>query len=236
MAFSGAEDFDLLEKGFDKLTLPGKPVKPETRAVILDLLKKYIREIELFNEAYGLVKAADRNELIVRHILDSMAVLQKLNAGNPEWEAAGKIADVGSGAGLPGIPLAICMPETGFTLIERMGRRAGFLRNCAAVLGLDNVRIEETDMEKAAPAEFDIAVFRAFRPLTPDILKSLLRLVHPRGILAAWKGRFENARDEMLAAEKSVPGLKWKIEPMEVPFLDEQRNLVLIEKPAGVEG
>jgi 16S rRNA (guanine527-N7)-methyltransferase len=189
----------------------------------VELLWTYIREIELFNEAYGLVKVSSRRELIVKHILDSLAPL-RLCVRFFEDKA---IADVGSGAGLPGIPLAICLPQAEFTLIERMGRRAGFLRNCIAVLGLANVRVEEAELEKVPPGSFDMAVFRAFRPLAPDILKGLTAILKPGGILAAWKGRIESIREEIAAVEDSMPG-QAEIIPLAVPFLEEERHLVII--------
>jgi 16S rRNA (guanine527-N7)-methyltransferase len=247
-----AADRSLLEQGLDALGLlktVGKGV-PYNNAT--ELLWTYIKEIELFNEAYGLVKVSGRKELIVKHILDSLAPLQVFLGGmdaavspaydertafvqaeNPQGCGFSAkvtdttIADVGSGAGLPGIPLAICLPEAEFTLIERMGRRAGFLRNCVAALGLSNVRVEEVELEKAVPGRFDLAVFRAFRPLTPEILKGLMAILKPGGILAAWKGRPENARQEMITVENSVPGLVWEILPLSVPLLEEERCLTI---------
>jgi 16S rRNA (guanine527-N7)-methyltransferase len=140
------------------------------------------------------------------------------------------LADVGSGAGFPGIPLAICLPGVRFTLIERMGRRAGFLQNCLAALGLANAAVEETEMEKAAPGRFDLVVFRAFSPLEPVVLKSLCRLLAPGGIIAAYKGRRQVVEAELTAAEAAVPKLAgtWEIIPLQVPFLDEERHLAVI--------
>ena len=211
-----AFDHSLLEEGLIKLGL--------LQDHNLSLLIKYIEEIELFNKAYGLVKVKDRRELIVKHIFDSLAPLSVLPGK--------KIADVGSGAGLPGIPLAVCMPGADFTLIERMGRRAGFLRNVIAVLGLSNVRVEEKDMEKFIVSEgFDLIVFRAFRPLDSGILKGLFRLLKPGGTIAAYKGRRQNIEEEM----EQVPGesrsfaqLSWELVPLLVPFLEEERHLVMI--------
>jgi len=202
---------------------------------IRSLLVKYIEEIELFNPAYGLVKVRDRQELIVKHILDSLAPFDIFNCllekAAPEKKS---IADAGSGAGLPGIPLAICMPFAEFTLIERMARRAGFLRDVQALLGLSNVRIEEAEMERLKPGQFDLVVFRAFKPLSPAILKGLFALLAPGGILAAYKGRRESVEEEMAgvlsAAEKGkgpAPG-SWEMLPLEVPSLEEERHLVLI--------
>jgi 16S rRNA (guanine527-N7)-methyltransferase len=241
-AGDNSADADLLEQGLEKLGLPEAAGNSIPRNATVKLLWNYINEIERFNEAYGLVKVSSRRELIVKHILDSLAplelIVQRLeatacaahsakpaaDAGSAVWQ----IADVGSGAGLPGIPLAIILPGADFTLIERMGRRAGFLRNCIAVLGLSNVRVEEIDLEQAPSGKFDLAVFRAFRPLTPDILKGLINILKPDGFLAAWKGRLENARQEMSAVENSVPSAE--IIPLTVPFLEEDRCLTVIEK------
>jgi len=211
----------LLEEGLAKLGLPQNRILP--------LLNLYIKEIELFNPAYGLVMVKDRRELVVRHILDSLAPLNVIrHTLGPAFEQKTPlIADIGSGAGLPGIPLAVCMYDAEFTLIERMGRRAGFLRDALAVLGLPNARVEEAEMEKLSlPAanRFNLAVFRAFRPLEPAILKNLFKLLAPGGALAAYKGRRQTIEEETA----SMPTAAWEILPVEVPFLEEERHLVLI--------
>ncbi|MDR0313459.1 MAG: 16S rRNA (guanine(527)-N(7))-methyltransferase RsmG [Treponema sp.] len=249
-------DIGLLEEGLDALGLLETVGNGILHNNATELLWTYIKEIELFNEAYGLVKVCSRKELIVKHILDSLAPLERMHdtyfrlfptphspLPTPQTVPGTAIADVGSGAGLPGIPLAICLPEAEFTLIERMGRRAGFLRNCVAVLGLPNVRVEELELEKAVPGRFDLAVFRAFRPLTPEILKGLTAILKPGGVLAAWKGRLENARQEITAVENYVASVE--IIPLTVPFLGEERCLTVIsakprqgsqETEAGAEG
>jgi 16S rRNA (guanine527-N7)-methyltransferase len=195
--------------------------------LIQELLFKYVNEIELFNSAYGLVGTADRRELIVKHILDSLAplgiIFRLLKNRAP------LAADVGSGAGLPGIPLAIVLPGVQFTLIERMGRRAGFLRNTQAVLGLPNISVEESEMEKIPPGRFSLVTFRAFRPLEPKILKGLFRLCAEGGVLAAYKGRRDKTEEEMAAAEKTASLASWEILPCPVPFLDEERHLLIIK-------
>jgi 16S rRNA (guanine527-N7)-methyltransferase len=227
----------LLEEGLLKLGLSGGN---DNR--ISYLLGRYIEEIELFNPAYGLVKVWDRRELMVKHIFDSLAPLNIIRgclesgAGLQGKPAVLRVADVGSGAGLPGIPLAICMSDVEFTLIERMGRRAGFLRNALAVLGLSNVKVEEAEMEKLSvfpENRFNLIVFRAFKPLTPNIVKGLFKLLAPDGILAAYKGRRQSLEEEMtqlLAHKKDLsPSVnEWQIYPMEVPFLKEERHLLLV--------
>jgi 16S rRNA (guanine527-N7)-methyltransferase len=190
----------------------------------LSLFSCYIEEIELFNRAYGLVKVQSRQELIVKHIFDSLApigILRKL--------VVKQVVDIGSGAGLPGIPLAICWPEGEFTLVERMGRRAGFLRNVLAILDLPNVRIEEAEMEKLSVTGFDLAVFRAFKPLEPKMLQKLFRLITPGGILTAYKGRRQSIEEEMDQFQK-LCDIKWDILPLEIPFLEEERHLVVLSR------
>jgi 16S rRNA (guanine527-N7)-methyltransferase len=195
---------------------------------VLSQLDKYIKEIELFNSAYGLVGTTDHRELVVRHILDSLAplgALRRLLSGAP---APCRIADAGSGAGLPGIPLAITLPDCSFTLIERMGRRAGFLRNCLALLDLPNAEAEEREMEKAAPGRFSRIVFRAVRPQEPAIVQGLFRLLAEGGFLAAYKGRRDKIAEEMEAIRDLVPS--WEALPLKAPFLDEERHLVVIRR------
>ena len=84
-------------------------------------------------------------------------------------------------------------------------------------------------MEKAVIGRFDLLVFRAFKPLEPNILKSLLRLLKPEGFLAAWKGRIDKCREEILKEEKSLPEIQWEIHPLNVPFLNEERHLLVIK-------
>jgi len=232
-----SSDRAFLEEGLIKLGI-------ESGNKVISLLTKYIEEIELFNPAYGLVKVKDRRELIVKHIFDSLAPLNILHGLLNEISHQVKIADIGSGAGLPGIPLAICMPGAEFTLVERMGRRAGFLRDVLALLALPNVMVEESDMEElaqksSAAGSFDCIVFRAWKPLDSVLLKGLSKLLASGGILAAYKGRRESIEEEMgrlLQPTENMAALcagtrsdiSWEIIPLMVPFLEEERHLLLI--------
>ncbi|MDR1058118.1 MAG: class I SAM-dependent methyltransferase, partial [Treponema sp.] len=126
----------LLKEGLDLLGASAPDINRvliSRKERIFFSLETYIAEIELFNPAYGLVGAGDRRELVIKHILDSLAPLGIIHRLLSAFPSPYNIADAGSGAGLPGIPLAICLPDVSFTLIERMGRRAGFLRNTLAV-------------------------------------------------------------------------------------------------------
>ncbi|MHC6203279.1 16S rRNA (guanine(527)-N(7))-methyltransferase RsmG [Breznakiellaceae bacterium SP9] len=205
---------------------------PQEAPRVLPLLTAYIAEIELFNKTLGLVKVKDRNELIIRHILDSlspMPLLKKLIADIPASPSV-HVADVGSGAGFPGIPLAIAFSECRFTLIERMGRRADFLRNTLSILHLATTAVEQSSMEAAIPGRFDIIVFRALKPLEPNFVHKLLRLVKPGGVIASYKGRQATVLEELETL--STPEFRWKLYPLEVPFLEEERHLVLIRGAA----
>ena len=220
-----AEGLSLLRENDPKIDSLISPRLPEITA----RLNAYIEQIELHNPALSLVGTNDRQELIVRHILDSLAPLGIIS-GIVAERSLPCIADVGSGAGLPGIPLAVALPQAQCTLIERKGRRAGFLRNALAALCLSNVTVEEEEMEKVKPARFDLVTFRAFRPLELKIVKKLFRLCREKGVLAAYKGRREKIEAEMAALEQSLPGIKSRRElfPCPVPLLDEQRHLILL--------
>jgi 16S rRNA (guanine527-N7)-methyltransferase len=199
---------------------------------IVDALEFYVLEIERFNSAYGLVKADGRDALIVKHILDSLAPLGHIARFlDIERTSCGKaLADIGSGAGLPGIPLAICMPEIQVTLIERMGKRAGFLQNTCAVLAssFPRLQVEEIALENALPFRFDCLVLRALSPLENSFAAKLVRLLkknrEQNGVIAAYKGRHETA----LAELDRLSGFSTELIPISVPFLNEERCLAVI--------
>jgi 16S rRNA (guanine527-N7)-methyltransferase len=209
--------------------------KDRTKALIA-LLEQYIQEIERFNPVYHLVKVQNRQELVVKHILDSLAplgILLRFTARRGDGpRMAWRVADVGSGAGLPGIPLAISLSgneKYGFTLIERMGKRAGFLKNTQAILGLPQVTIEAGEMERSPPGRFHLITFRAFRPLDAMLLTALFRLLAPGGVLFAYKGRKESITAEMHRVETCMGS--WERIPLLIPFLEEERHLVVLRPP-----
>jgi 16S rRNA (guanine527-N7)-methyltransferase len=195
----------------------------------ISLLERYIKEIELFNSAYGLVGTDNTNDLVIKHILDSLAPLGIISRLLNDASCAEKvqIADAGTGAGLPGIPLAIALHQWDFTLIERMGRRAGFLLNTKAVLSLSNINVEERELEKTQSGRFNLVTFRAFKPLEPKLIKTLFKKCASGGIIAAYKGRREKIEDEMSPLQKNCEN--WQAIPYTVPFLEEERHLLVIK-------
>lgn len=201
-------------------------------------MEAYIKEIILFNSAYNLTNTSDRDELVVRHIYDSLVAWPKiveLCSGGLTNEQSLVVADIGSGGGLPGIPLAAAfslLPEFNdvrFELVERMEKRCAFLENCAAILGLKNVTVVNSEAERLPQKAYNLITFRAFRPLDKKMAKTLLRIVKPQGYLCAYKAKLENIKEEMSAITSLVPD--YEVQPLHVPGLeDSERNLVLIKK------
>lgn len=196
-------------------------------------LESYINEIILFNSAYNLTNTSDHDELVIRHILDSLAaylsmknLIEKVkSSGNP----APLIGDIGSGGGLPGIPLGAVFFEEKFNLVERMSKRCAFLENCAAILGLKNVEVVNSEAEKVPEEKYDIITFRAFRPLDEQMTKTLLRMTKKGGYLAAYKAKMDSIKEEMAGIKQIVSD--YEVIPLAVPGLeDSERNLVVIKK------
>ncbi len=221
-----------LLNGLSQIGIPAEKIEEFSKK-----LDKYINEIILFNSAYNLTNTSVYDEIVVNHILDSLApyrILQELSKKIATSDF--KIADIGSGGGLPGIPLAVVFPEFNFTLVERMDKRCAFLENCAAICGLRNVSVLKKEAEKVPPESFDISTFRAFRPLDEKMTKTLLALTKKGGILAAYKAKSESIAKEM--EEIKSLGLEFSVKKLFVPYLTEnsggkderERNLVLIKK------
>ena len=223
---------DMIE-GLKKCGIPEATAQP-----LAQKMEAYIKEIILFNSAYNLTNTSDRDELVVRHIFDSLAAWSKiaeLCRNGLANEQSLVIADIGSGGGLPGIPLAAAfslLPDFAgvhFELVERMEKRCAFLENCAAILGLKNVTVVNSEAERVSQEAYNLITFRAFRPLDKKMTKTLLRIVKPQGFLCAYKAKLENIKEEMNAISTLVP--EYDVVPLKVPGLeDSERNLVMIKK------
>lgn len=186
----------------------------------LEQLQLYISEIELWNPNQGLVNATGE-DVVIRHILDSLSGLKTIQGLNPLT-----IADIGSGAGLPGIPLAVFLPNVKFSLIECSGRRSGFLRNVVVALGLKNVQIIESQFQECHE-KFDLITFRAFKPFEPELIPKLKKLLNDGGSIAAYKGKREKINSELSLIEKDFNYSS--VVPLTVPYLDEERHIVLLQ-------
>jgi 16S rRNA (guanine527-N7)-methyltransferase len=196
------------------------------------VLEKYLDELERWNPRFGLVKYADRRELVVKHVLDSLAGVKAVRealekAGVSSARPAGaSVLDVGSGAGFPGIPLAAAMPSVSFTLLERMARRVSFLKTCAVLLGLPRLRVVQADVCDA-DGDYDVVTFRAVAPLEKFLQEIGKSRIHWR-IIIAWKGREDRAREEVEEARSAGRGgMEFQVVSLDPPFLEEERCLII---------
>ncbi len=191
------------------------------RALGLDLddtqLAQLTRHLDLMDEwgeRMNLTAIRERSQQLTRHVLDSLSVAP--------WLRGRRVADVGSGAGFPGIPLAIARPDLQFALIESTGKKCRFLEHVRDTLGLANVEVVQSRAEAHATRErFDTVLARAVGPLA-DLVRYAGALVAGGGRLLAMKGRYPG--DELA---KKLNG--WKVvgvHPLRVPGLDEERHLV----------
>jgi 16S rRNA (guanine527-N7)-methyltransferase len=189
----------------------------------------FLEELERWNRRYGLVgrrdakdRQLDRRQLIVRHVLDSLAAWATVKA----LDQRRQVADVGSGAGFPGIPLAVFLPDSRFTLLEPSAKKAAFLRNAAILANLENVEVAEIRLQEVR-RRFDLVVFRAFSPL-PRVLTDLQRILEPNGAVIAYKGKRSRVLEELAASGLDLQRLR--IVAVRVPFLAEERHLVVVPK------
>jgi 16S rRNA (guanine527-N7)-methyltransferase len=194
------------------------------------LLERYLAELDRWNARFGFVKGTP-DELVAKHALDSIAgaaavsgLCAEAAAGGVEPRPRGMVLDVGSGAGFPGIPLAIALPGIRFTLLERSGKKCAFLENCRVLLGLANVAVLPSDLSAASGA-FDVVTFRAVAPLARFLVDLARSKVAWRSV-AAYKGRRDRIDAELAAIGAAALGAK--IVRLDVPFVDEQRHLVVL--------
>jgi 16S rRNA (guanine527-N7)-methyltransferase len=208
----------LLDQGLQLLDVPDPgPVAEKLRA--------FLSELERWNPRFGLVNAAGRGELVVKHVLDSLAGWRAVrDAAGP----GGSVLDVGSGAGFPGIPLAVALPGLSFTLLERMARRVAFLKTCAVLIPLPRATVVQADLG-AARGSFDVVTFRAVAPLS-RFLQSMPGAAELRWqTIVAYKGREVRAREEaeavrcLLGEDEAAT-----VTAVRVPFLDEERCLAVL--------
>ncbi len=187
-------------------------------AALAPPLLQYLTLLDRWNRTYNLTAIRDPREMVTRHLLDSLAM-------HPFVEA-GTLADLGTGPGLPGIPLAIAKPTLKVTLVESNGKKARFLREAVRTLGLPNARVAESRAEALdEPGAYDAITARALDVLA-GIIKVGGHLLRPGGRLLAMKGV---RPDEEIAA--LPPG--WRLQGMHVlavPGLTAERHLVVVER------
>ncbi|EJF2800762.1 16S rRNA (guanine(527)-N(7))-methyltransferase RsmG [Salmonella enterica] len=181
------------------------------------LLVAYVDMLHKWNKAYNLTSVRDPNEMLVRHILDSIVVAPYLQGQ--------RFIDVGTGPGLPGIPLAIVLPDAHFTLLDSLGKRVRFLRQVQHELKLENITPVQSRVE-AYPSEppFDGVISRAFASLN-DMVSWCHQLPGEKGRFYALKGQLPGDEIASLPDDFSVES----VEKLHIPQLEGERHLVIIK-------
>ena len=205
-----------LDTGIDGLFGPEPPtawrLEPSAREVMI----AYLELLRRWNRSFNLTAVRDPLEMVPRHLLDSLAVLPYLTAG--------PVLDAGTGAGLPGIPLAIARPDLAFTLLDANGKKTRFVRQAVLTLGLPNVDVVQDRLETYRPAQkFATIVTRALAA-TADLVRVTRHLCADGGNLLAMKGR--TADEETAALDHAA--VDAVVHRLSVPFLDGKRTLIEI--------
>lgn len=183
----------------------------------IDKMLLFLQLIEKWNKAYNLTAIRRAEEMVSLHLLDSLAAVP--------YVSGQRVIDVGTGAGLPGIPLAICLPEKDFVLLDSNAKKTRFVQQAVIELGLKNVTVCQERAEFYQPEpKFDVVVTRAFASLW-DIVLLTSHLLTGTGTLLAMKGRVAESDTSGIEADCSVI-------PLNVPGLMAERCLVKIDSLA----
>ena len=191
-------------------------------SALAEPLARYLALMLRWNAAYNLTAIRDPREMVTKHLLDSLAMAPFVGTtvGVPN------LADLGTGAGLPGIPLAIAHPDLRVTLVESNGKKARFMREALRTLGLSNAEVAESRIEALdRPGEFAAITARALATL-PLILQLGGHLIAPGGVLLAMKGARPDEEIAALPPGWTVRGMR----PLSVPGLDAERHLVTVAR------
>lgn len=202
---------DSIESGVRAMGFPIDPEQARRLGVFLRMLEKWNRSINL-------TAVRDPHEMVARHILDSIAAMP--------WVRGPRLLDVGSGAGLPGLPVAIMRPDLRVSLLDSRGRRIQFLNLVAAQLELENVETVHCRVQQYRPrAKFDTLAARAFAAI-PELLSATSHLCRRQGRILALKG---HRPDTELRDLEQSHGVVTAVHRVDIPGLRAQRHIVVIE-------
>jgi 16S rRNA (guanine527-N7)-methyltransferase len=184
-------------------------------------LLRYLELLQKWNRTYNLTAIREPGRLVSHHLLDCLTAIPHLPQG--------AAVDIGSGGGLPGVPLAIAQPDRLVTLLDSNHKKGAFLKQAVIECGVRNAEVHVGRAEEWAPAtRFDVAVSRAFADLA-GFVDAARALVRPGGVLAAMKGLYP---DEELAQLPLGVALQQAM-PLTVPGLKAARHLILLRLPGG---
>ncbi len=200
---------DQLEQGLQALGLA-------LTTEVMARLDQYVGLLAKWNRVYNLTSVRKPQDMIPRHILDSLVVLPYLHGQ--------RLLDVGTGAGLPGIPLALVRPELQVTLLDSNAKKIRFVQQAVAELGIDNVEVVHARVEEYRDASgYDIIISRAYSS-TDEFYKQVTPLLAPGGHILAMKGVYPMAEMEVLPA-----AVVKEVVRLEVPQLNAERHLVIMQ-------
>lgn len=179
-------------------------------------LLAFVRLLAKWNAAYNLTAVRDPEEMVTRHLLDSLVLLPYLQGQ--------RVLDIGTGPGLPGIPLAIARPDCFFTLLDANAKKTRFVTQAAGELGLKNVEVVQTRVENYRPEQkFDTLVARAFSSIA-GMLNNAQHLCAPGGRFLAMKGVYPEGELAAIPVDYAVS----EVVALKVPGLDAARHLAII--------
>lgn len=188
-------------------------------------LLAYLALLQRWRRVYNLTAFREAGEMVRHHLLDSLAIVRPLRRVISMRTLKRSVLDVGSGAGLPGIILAIAAPELTVTCVDAVGKKAGFMRQAVAELGLPSIDVLHARVEDLSPKPWSLIVARAFSALA-DFTALTEPLLDAGGVWLAMKGK--PPQDEMQALPRGI-GV-FHVEPLRVPGLDAERCLVWLER------
>jgi 16S rRNA (guanine527-N7)-methyltransferase len=180
-------------------------------------LIRLLDELERWNRTYNLTAIRNRDDMLTHHLLDSLSIHRDLRGTT--------VADVGTGAGFPGLPLAVVNPERRFTLIDSNGKKVRFVQHAARELGLENVEGLHGRVEAIKARPFDTVVARAFAAL-PELIVNVAPLCGPQTRVLAMKGKWPQEEIDALPAGWGHQ----ESHELTVPGLDESRCVVVLSR------
>lgn len=220
----------------DRLIAGARALGLELAPGQVDHLLAYLALLARWNTVYNLTALRDPDQMLAGHVLDTLAAIAPLS--KRRVLAGARMADVGSGGGIPGLILAILFPQSPLTLIEPVGKKAAFLRQCAGELGLSRVRVVEARAETLSDVQ-DLVICRAFASLA-DFVSLTRGLCDAHTLRVAMKGQRPTAelaelRSRLERPERPEAPLQAEILELVVPELDAHRHLVLLQEPGSSE-
>jgi 16S rRNA (guanine527-N7)-methyltransferase len=209
MKVGDKKDHDLLIEGLQRMDL-------KLSDQVIDQLMTYLNLVEKWNRVYNLTAIRERDEMIKLHFLDSLSILNHVHVKN--------ILDVGSGAGFPGIVLAITKPELKVTVMDSVNKKTTFMQQVKSELSLTNLDVVNSRVEDYQPTTlFEAVTSRAFSNLK-NMMSLTQHTLQKEGVWLAMKSK--DVREELEAFEKN----QYTLIPLEVPFINAERYLVILKK------